>query len=291
MALGSVLQTAWSGMAAAEVAVGVLANNLANARTPGFKQSRPSFTTQTPQTLSSGAAPSARNGGANPVQIGAGVRTAAISTDFTQGSLAMDAGPLNLALQGEGLFILEGPQNGRVYTRDGSFRVNANRELVSSSGQRVLGFAADDNFQIQTGELTPLKIPVGRQVADVNGAAATLTDFSIGQDGRIIGRFTDGVSRDLGQIAIARFANPAGLQQTGNNQFAAGPNSGLPVEGVPGEAGSASIVSGATELSNTDIGRNLVDLSQASNLFRANVQVLATGEAMFDELTNLLRPK
>jgi len=116
-----------------------------------------------------------------------------------------------------------------------------------------------------------------------------MTGFGIGQDGTIRGKFSDGTSRDLGQIQVARFANPSGLRRRGQNQFAAGPNSGLPVVNSPGAGGSASITAGATELSNTDIGRNLVDLVLARTQFRASAQVVSTADQLFNDLANLRR--
>ncbi len=181
------------------------------------------------------------------------------------------------------LLYLEASGGERLYSRDGSFGVNASGQLVNSGGQRVLGYAADENAQIQTGELAPLSISIGRQVAGEDGSAVSITSFSVNEDGRIVGRLSDGGTRDLGQIAVARFDNPAGLQQTAGTSFSAGPNSGMPVDGT------AAVTAGATELSNTDIGQSLVDLSTASVLFRSNVQVLATGEGMFDQLLDLAR--
>lgn len=289
MGLGSVTQTAVSGVSAAQMAVQVIANNLANSQTVGFKASRPSFATQPAQTVSLGAAPSGANGGTNPIQIGTGVRTAAISVNFAQGTIAVTSEPLSLALQGDGLFILEGPSGGQLYTRDGRFSLNAAGELVSSGGRQVLGHGVDGSFRLRTDRLRPLRIPPGMQARAADGSAATLTGFSINADGRIVGEFSDGQTRHLGQIRLARFANPSGLTQQGGNTLAAGPNSGPPVEGSPGRSGAAEIVAGATELSNTDIGQELVGLFQASVAFRASVAVIGTADAMLDELMNLRR--
>lgn len=118
---------------------------------------------------------------------------------------------------------------------------------------------------------------------------ATLTGFSIAPDGRVRGEFSDGVDRDLAQIRIARFANPSGLQSSGGNVLQTGPNSGLPVESNPGEAGSATLVSGAVELSNTDIGQNLIDVLLGSNSFRANAIVFSAADQMLEDLTSLRR--
>ena len=289
MGLGSVLRTARTGLSAAELVFDVVGNNLANARTAGFKASRAAFAAQTPRTESLGAAPSGSSGGGNPVQIGLGVRPAYASTSFSQGSIAVGSNPLDLALQGDGLFILEGSSGERLFTRDGQFGLNAGRELVSAGGRRVLGFGVDEDFRLQTTGLSPLKIPLGKQVAASDGSTATLTAFGVQEDGRIRGRFTDGVSRDLGQVRVARFANPSGLQQQGGNLFAAGPNSGLPVEGNPSQGGAATIIAGATELSNTEVGRELLDLSEASTLFRANVRAMSTSEELLDALMSLGR--
>ena len=117
----------------------------------------------------------------------------------------------------------------------------------------------------------------------------TLTSFIVGEDGTIRGVFSNGITRDLGQIRLARFGNPAGLEQRGENLYSTGVNSGLPVEGNPGEQGIGSIIAGATELSNTDIGKNLIDLILASTMYRGNTRVITTSQEMLDELLALRR--
>jgi flagellar hook protein FlgE len=291
MSLSSVLATAASGISAAELSLGVIANNLANCRTPGFKASRAAFATQPPQTRSSGAAPAARDGGGNPVQIGTGVFVAEVSRDFSQGSIALDSSPTSLAIQGDGLFILEGSGGERLYSRDGRFSINAEGQLVSVGGHRVLGFPADEQFRIQRTEPAPLEIPAALSVPGEDGQTATLVGFSIAEDGRVRGRFSDGISRDLGQIALARFANPSDLVSQGQSLYAPGPNSGLPVVSSPGEAGAGQLVAGAVELSNADIGESLVDLMLASTQFRANLQVLLTADGLLDELMAIGRAR
>ena len=127
-------------------------------------------------------------------------------------------------------------------------------------------------------------------VSSQDGSApGTLTSFIVGEDGIIRGVYSNGVTRDLGQIRLARFSNPEGLQQKGENLYTTGVNSGEPVEGNPGEQGIGSIVAGAVELSNTDIGANLIDLILASTMYRGNSRVITTTQEMFDELLNLQR--
>jgi flagellar hook protein FlgE len=120
-------------------------------------------------------------------------------------------------------------------------------------------------------------------------AAGTLSSYIVGEDGVIRGVFTNGATRTLGQIRLARFSNPAGLEARGENTFALGVNSGLPIEGNPGEQGIGEIIAGATELSNTDIGKNLIDLILASTMYRGNTRVITTSQQLFDELLNLRR--
>jgi flagellar hook protein FlgE len=116
-----------------------------------------------------------------------------------------------------------------------------------------------------------------------------LTSYLIGEDGKIRGVFDNGTERDLGQVRLARFANPAGLDQRGNNLYAAGVNSGLPIVGNPNEAGIGTVISGAVEQSNTDISKNLIDLITASTQYRGNARVITAAQQLLDELLNLRR--
>ncbi|NNE00538.1 MAG: flagellar hook-basal body complex protein, partial [Pirellulaceae bacterium] len=116
-----------------------------------------------------------------------------------------------------------------------------------------------------------------------------LNSFVIGEDGTIRGVFSNGVTRDLGQLQLARFANPVGLEARGLNMFAKGINCGLPVQGRPGENGIGSVIGGALELSNSDIGHDLVELVLASTQYRGNSRVITTSQQLLDELLNLRR--
>jgi flagellar hook protein FlgE len=117
----------------------------------------------------------------------------------------------------------------------------------------------------------------------------TLSSFIITESGSIRGVFSNGVSRDLGQIRLARFANNGGLEQLGDNLFASGVNSGLPVLGNPGEQGIGTISAGAVELSNTDIGQNLIELILASTQYRGGTRVITAAQQLLDELMALRR--
>jgi flagellar hook protein FlgE len=565
-------------MQAAETQVDVVGNNLANSQTVGFKESEAVFATQLLQTHSLGSGPTENNGGTNPRQTGLGTRVAEVTPKFTQGTVEISSSPSDLAIQGDGFFMVEGSDGERLYTRNGIFKLNADNELTSVTGERLLGFGIDDDFNIQQTTLVPLSIPLGNamvatatenvtlqgvltpagaigdtagvvQTASLEGAGGapltaatllvdvvdptqgptpifqagtleftgtkggrslatqtfqitatstvqelmdfmqaslgiqttaddpamptslnniptevgvlspgfsivnnqiravsnngtgneieirpgafrlttttgtllapvmgftslqdavgesavtdflvydtlgnpinvrltavlesmtdnlttyrwfadaganspatgiditvgtglvsfdgeglfasstndtvmverfnipsldplafdldftqvsglgapnaelaaarqdgsppgTLTSFLIGEDGIIKGVFTSGVTRDLGLIRLARFANPVGLVQRGDNMFGQGLNSGLPIEGNPDSFGLGSLIGGAVELSNTDVGRNLIDLVLATTQYRSNARVISTAQTMLDELLNLRR--
>jgi flagellar hook protein FlgE len=148
-------------MNASETTIDVVGNNVANANTVGFKASAAQFATQFLQTHSLGSGPTESRGGSNPRQTGLGTKVAAITPDFTQGTIQISSSPSDLAIQGDGFFIVEGGQNEQLYTRNGIFKTNSNNELVTLTGQRLLGQTVDENFQIQSTVLQPLTIPLG----------------------------------------------------------------------------------------------------------------------------------
>ena len=162
MGLQSAMTTALTGLQAAETTIDVVGNNVANSNTVGFKESNAVFATQFLQTQSIGSAPSESRGGTNPRQIGLGVKVAAITPDFTQGTIEISANPLDVAIQGEGFLIIQGSQGEQLFTRNGQLQTNANNEVVTITGNRVLGYGVDDQFNIvQT--LTTLQIPLGEE--------------------------------------------------------------------------------------------------------------------------------
>ncbi|MEQ8791425.1 MAG: flagellar hook-basal body complex protein [Pirellulaceae bacterium] len=161
MGLASALTTALTGLTAAETTIDVVGNNLANSQTSGFKASDAVFATQFLQTQGLGSAPTTSTGGTNPRQIGLGTQVAEITPDFTQGTIEVSSNPSDLAIQGDGFFIVQGNTGENLYTRNGNFKTNSENELVTVSGNRLLGFTVDEQFQIQTTQLTPLTIPLG----------------------------------------------------------------------------------------------------------------------------------
>lgn len=163
MGLQSAMTTALTGLQAAETTIDVVGNNVANSNTAGFKESSALFATQFLQTQSIGSGPSTSSGGTNPRQIGLGVSVAEIAPNFTQGTIQVSSNPLDLAIQGDGFFIVQGPNGGaqQFYTRNGQFKTNAVNQLVSISGDRVLGYGVNDQFVVDTNTVKPLTIPFG----------------------------------------------------------------------------------------------------------------------------------
>jgi len=161
MGLASALSTALTGLTAAETTIDVVGNNLANSNTVGFKASRASFATQFLQTLALGSQPNENSGGTNPRQIGLGTMVADITPNHNQGTIEISSNPTDLAIQGEGFFIVEGGQGEKLYTRNGIFKFNSANELVTITGDRLLGFGVDDDFEIQRTVLVPIQIPLG----------------------------------------------------------------------------------------------------------------------------------
>jgi len=161
MGLASALSTALTGLNAAETTIDVVGNNVANSNTVGFKASVANFSTQFLQTNSLGSSPTETRGGTNPRQVGLGTQVAEITPNFTQGTIEVSTSASDLAIQGDGFFIVEGNQGESLYTRNGIFKTNAENELVTITGNRLLGYGVDDNFQVQVTTLQPLTIPLG----------------------------------------------------------------------------------------------------------------------------------
>jgi flagellar hook protein FlgE len=176
MGLTSALNTSLNGLVLNETTIDVVGNNIANAGTNGFKSSNVLFQTQLARTLSAGSKPTADNGGTNPRQIGLGSSVASIVKDFTQGSITNSSSPSDLAIQGDGFFIVDGP-NGEQYTRNGNFALNSESLLANAQGLRLQGYGVDKDFNLVSTQLSNIEIPIGTlnvaqqtQNASLNGA-------------------------------------------------------------------------------------------------------------------------
>lgn len=161
MGLQSAMTTALTGLQAAETSIDVIGNNIANSNTVGFKSSEVVFATQFLQTQSIGSAPSDTNGGTNPRQIGLGVKVSQITPNFGQGTIEISSNALDVAIQGDGFLVVQGGQGQPLYTRNGQLSLNSLNQVVTSTGNLVLGYGVNDEYELQTATTQPLTIPLG----------------------------------------------------------------------------------------------------------------------------------
>ena len=237
MGLASALSTALTGLTASETTIDVVGNNLANSNTVGFKASTASFSTQFLQTLSLGSQPTNANGGTNPRQVGLGTMVSDITPNFNQGTLEISSNPTDLAIQGDGFFMVEGGQGETLYTRNGIFKFNSQNEMVTITGNRLLGFGIDDQFQIQRTTLVPIEIPLG-------AAAVAQPTGNV---------FLEGTLSPTGDLATQAQRIQTGI--LGDSTYTAPPNSGtvsnaqqpaIITVGTASVAGATSLVAGDT---------------------------------------------
>ncbi len=280
------MAAAISGLRNHQVYMDVVANNIANVNTPGFKAGRINFKDAISQTSEAGAEPTGLTGGTNPVQIGLGLTMGGVDTIMTQSSLIGTGKNTDLAIQGEGFFALAaGDPSGALapayYTRDGAFSVDKNGYLVeTASGYYVLDAAGTGAVRI--------------------GMAADGTDwgwetFTIGSDGKITGVLADGSTDTAAghqpQIGLASFPNPEGLVKTGGNLYQAGPNAGAVSIAAPGDAtvGLGTLVPGALEASNVDLAEQFSRMIMAQRGFQANSRAITASDEMLQDLVNIKR--
>lgn len=184
MGLTTTFYSGLSGLNVNQTSLDVTGNNIANVNTTAFKGSRAMFESQFSMTSSLGSAPNETSGGSNPVQIGLGATMGSIQRDFTDGSIETTGVPTQMAIQGNGMFIVNRPDGQVAYTRDGSFSLNANAQLVTSDGAMVQGYTVDDNFEVIEGTLSSLTIPLGR-VTRASSTTNTLFDGNLDASGDV----------------------------------------------------------------------------------------------------------
>ena len=400
----SIFSTAITGLKAYQTDLGVIGNNIANANTTGYKASRAQFSELLVQTLEGATPPSDTGGGIDPMQIGAGVIVGGILNIQTQGAIEPTGRSSDIAVQGEGFFVLSNGEN-QVYTRVGSFELDANGNLIDSgTGLKVQGIggeikiplgtnqaqgttavelvgnldaAADDATTLDTsffvidslggkhqvnltfkretpasagiwdygvssleGSFTgpasgTINFASGGSIGTITGpgsagsvftfdpgnAAASgqefsidfdaltgfaalsnvsmkqqdgvppgsLTSFTVSSDGKVNGIFSNGLVTVIDTLKLASFSNPAGLLRLANGQFAETPNSGVAQFGAAGTGGRGTIIAGALEQSNVDLGTELVNLIIAQRGYEANAQVISVANQLQQTTLNLLR--
>jgi flagellar hook protein FlgE len=412
------LFTAVSGLRAHQAMMDVVGNNIANVNTAGFKGSQTVFEDTLSQVMRTSGGPQGLSGGTNPAQVGLGVKVGGISTNFSQGATQVTGRATDLALQGDGFFVLQ--QGGQqVYSRAGAFDFDASGNLVNPEGAIVQGWAATKGIVNTNAPIGPLKLPIGQTVpprqttmvtvggnlsasaaigdtsvssiniydtqgkalqatmtytktanpdewtldvtvpdatsgAAVNVGTATLTwdqttksftpaattmgqaaltgagysfggavsvtlgtptrpltqyassdtagtvsqdgadlgvlsSFSIAPGGQLVGIFSNGVRETLGQVAVASFDNPAGLEKAGGSLYRGTANSGVAAVGVAGNGGRGTMASGSLEMSNVDLAQEFTNLIIAQRGFQANSKIITVSDEILQDLVNLKR--
>ncbi len=260
------LHTAATGMQALSTKIDVIANNIANAETVGYKSSRVNFQDLLYQIRTQpGVQTSSETSSPLGTQIGLGVLVSNTQINFKQGS-AMQGTNLDAMIQGDGFFQVELPDGRTAYTRAGNFIRNADGELVLGNS---MGYRLKDTPTI------PENIPT--------------SDVSIGSNGEVVGLDENGQQQVFGQIQLARFPNPSGLIQYGSNVYLESDASGPPVEGQPGQDGLGSIIPGHLELSTTEAVTELVELIKTQRVFQMNSQSIQSADQALQVVANLRR--
>ncbi|MFZ5846946.1 MAG: flagellar hook-basal body complex protein [Actinomycetota bacterium] len=293
-----------SGLRTNQTMLDVVGNNIANANTTGFKGSNVIFQDTLSQMLTAGSAATmgpgadgtpgnaddvATRGGTNPIQVGLGVSVGGTTTNFGQGSAQVTGRATDLMIQGDGFFVVQ--RNGEnLFTRAGAFNFDSQGNLVTLDGDLVQGWLAD-----ATGAIDYDPANAG------NGAAATPTgvtnmkidfsaidSYSIGPDGTITG-VSGGTKSVLGQIALANFTNPEGLERAGDTAFRESIASGTVAYGQPSAGGMGALMGGALEMSNVDLAQEFTNLIIAQRGFQATSRVITTSDSVLEELVNIKR--
>jgi flagellar hook protein FlgE len=270
--------TSLSGLKGAQTDLSVISNNLANVGSTGFKKSRAQFgdlfasaPTQTTRMIA-----------------GQGTRLNAVVQQFTQGTLEASDKTLDLAIAGEGFFVTQGdpPRASVTYTRNGSFQVNANRQVVDTIGStlqllpvdtsgNVTGTALSDAFDF----VLPANAPGNPTVALVN--------VSVGIDGLVTATYADGTDQVLGKVAMASFTAQEGLRPVGDGHWQSTGDSGPPAIDAATNGPLGTIRSGALERANVDVTEELVALISAQRNFQANAKAIETASNMTQAIVNI----
>ena len=257
------MNIASSGMMAQQTNVEVIANNIANLNTTAFKRQRAEFQDLLYQSERRVGATSSDTGTIVPVgvQIGIGVKTAAVYRITTQGNLTQTSNPLDLAIQGRGFFQVLQPDGTTAYTRAGSFQLSPTGEIVTADG-----FTVQPGITLPQNTLGLTINPSGQVLAQVAGQTTPQT---------------------VGQLQLANFPNEGGLEALGSSLFQETPASGSPVTGAPGSTGFGTLNQGLLETSNVDVVSEITNLITAQRAYEMNSKVIQTSDQMLSSLNQI----
>lgn len=277
-----------TGMKGQQTKMDVIANNISNVNTTGFKAQRVRFQDMISETNANAQGPNnGGRGGLNAQQVGLGTQVAATDVMMQGGSLQFTGRALDFGIQnGDNSFFVvseDGGDSGMMqYTRDGGFYTDNEGNLTTSNGFRLMGYSEANMGNPSADNLEALSIPQER-----DGLA--LQDYNIDNTGTILGTYSDGNAYVIGRIAMSNFANPDGLEKAGENIYNASANSGVPQYGGPSDDGFGVVRSGFMEMSNVDLATEFTEMIVASRAYQANSRSITTSDEMLQELINLKR--
>lgn len=256
------MYSAATGMEAQQTKIDVIANNMANVNTTGFKKDQAQFEDLIYQTIQ---APGGRSsqGTVKPsgLQVGQGTRLKSVSKIFSQGSMLQTGNQLDIAIEGRGFFRVRLPNGQYAYTRDGSFHVDSQGRVVMASGDPID---------------PPIEIP------------PETTQVTISREGVVTTfRADDPEGTEIGTIELTDFQNPAGLENLGHNLARQSQSSGEPLPGQPGENGLGNISQGFLEQSNVKVVEEMIALINSQRAYEINSKVIQTADAMLQNATRL----
>jgi len=252
-----------SGMLAQQLNLDVIANNLANVNTTGFKKSRVDFQDLLYNTIRAAGALIAQGAQVpTSVQVGHGVRTVAIQKLFSQGDFQQTQNTLDLVIEGDGFFQITMPDGSVAYTRDGAFKKDSQGRIVNSDG-----------------------LPLAPEIIIPPEA----TSIAITSDGTVSVTLPGSTDfQTLGQIQLAKFINPSGLESIGRNLFRATAASGAPIIGNPGDSGFGTIAQGFIEMSNVKVVEEMVNMIVAQRAYEVNARAIQASDDIL-QIANTLR--
>jgi flagellar basal-body rod protein FlgG len=257
------LYSAATGMEAQETHINVIANNLANVNTTGYKKSRANFQDLLYQHgRAVGSAATANTQVPTGIQIGLGTRTASVEKVYTVGDLQRTGSDLDFAIEGDGFFQVELPDGETAYTRDGSFKKDSEGRLVTSDGNPVL---------------PEIVIPENS------------TKIAVGKDGTIMAFLdSESVGTEIGTLELARFGNPSGLLNIGNNMVRETDASGAPILGEAASEGFGGIAQGFLESSNVSIMQEMIELISGQRAYEINSKAVRASDEILQQTTQLV---
>jgi len=256
------LLTAATGMDAQQITIDTIANNLANVNTTAFKGSRANFHDLLYQTLKA-PGQSATTGTVVPggIQIGAGTRVSSVEKIFSEGGTRITDRPFDLQIEGEGFFRIQRDDGSMAYTRAGNFQLDAGGRLVSSSGFPLV---------------PEIVVPQGVTHDKINVGLDGVVSIRVGEKSEVIG-----------QLDLANFINPAGLDSIGHNLYGATEASGDPIIGRAFQDGFGRIAQGQLENSNVNIVEEMVNMITGQRAYEINSKVIQTGDQMLQQTNNI----